>query len=99
MASKEKTKTSTHRSLKEWLEVVVAFIAIASFVFSVGRWSANMDHKLELMEIQQLHNTEITNLRIEYNQRLIEANSQASIEIARLNEEIRSLKAELSNGK
>ncbi|MCQ2131515.1 MAG: hypothetical protein MJY94_09065 [Bacteroidales bacterium] len=99
MARKEKSKTSTRWSFKEWLEVIVAIIAIISFVFSIGRWSAKMDHKLELMEIQQLHNTEITNLRIEYNQRLIEANAQSAIEIARLNEEIRSLKSELSNGK
>ena len=98
MAQKEKLKASTHMSFKEWLEVIVAFIAIASVVFSIGRWSAKMDHKLELMEIQQVHNTEITNLRIEYNQRLIEANSQSAIEIAHLNEEIRSLKSELSNG-
>lgn len=99
MAQKEKSKVSKHMSLKEWLEVIVSFIAIATCIFSIGRWSAKMDHKLELMEIQQAHNIEITNLRIEYNQRLIEANSQSSIEIARLNEEIRSLKSELTNGK
>ncbi len=99
MVIKEKSRTSTRLSFVEWLGAIAASIAIATFLFGIGRWSAKMDHKLELMELQQVHNTEITNLKIEYNQRLIEVNSQSTMEMARLNEEIRSLKSELSNGK
>ena len=40
------------------------------------------------MEIQQKYNTEITNLKLDYNQKVIESNSKLAVEVARLNEEI-----------
>lgn len=85
--------------LKAVIEIGSAIISLLTFGFYIGRWYAETNHRIELMEIQQEHNIEITNLKLDYNQRLIEADSKSSIEIARLNNEINSLKSELSHGK
>ena len=40
------------------------------FAFETGRWVAGLEHELEIMEINQQHNKELSDLRIQMNNQI-----------------------------
>ena len=44
-----------------------------------GKWQSSIDHKTEIMELQQVHNIEVTNMKIDYNNRIIEIQNELKI--------------------
>lgn len=87
------------KSIINNLIVIGGVLTALIFAYQIGKRSEAMNHRMEIMEIQQKYNTEITNLKLDYNQKVIESNSKLAVEVARLNEEIQKLKNKLSDGK
>ena len=44
-----------------------------------GKWQSYIEHKTEIMELQQVHNIEITNIKIDYNNRILEMQNELKI--------------------
>ena len=57
-------------SLKSIIELIASLLAILCVVFWIGFWVACIEHKVEIMNINQMHNDEISNLRIQMNNRI-----------------------------
>ena len=55
---------------KNILELLGALITAIVFLGGIGYWKASIDYKEEILRINQEHNNAITNLRIEYNEKL-----------------------------
>ena len=52
------------------MEFLGAIITAIVFFAGIGYWKASIDYKEEILRINQEHNNSITNLRIEYNEKL-----------------------------
>lgn len=64
----------------KWIaELITAIGVIGGIGYSVGRWQSHIEHKTEIMEIQQRYNVEISNLKIDYNNRIIELQNELKI--------------------
>ena len=78
MAVKKKRNTmkatpnvpTNNYSLGAILGAVVSGLTILSLVFGSGRWVAGLEHELEIMEINQQHNKELSDLRIQMNNQI-----------------------------
>ena len=57
-------------NVKNILEILGALITSIVFLAGIGYWKASIDYKEEILRINQEHNNAITNLRIEYNEKL-----------------------------
>lgn len=75
MAAKKKRTTTkatpnvptSNYSLGEVLGAVASGLTILSLAVGAGRWFAGLEHELEIMEINQQHNKELSDLRIQMN--------------------------------
>ena len=75
MAAKKKRTTTkaisnvptSNYSLGTILGAVASGLAILSIAFGAGRWVANLEHELEIMDLNQQHNKELSDLRIQMN--------------------------------
>lgn len=64
----------------KWIaELITAIGVIGGIGYSVGKWQSHIEHKTEIMEIQQGYNVEISNLKIDYNNRIIELQNELKI--------------------
>lgn len=59
-----------------WLSAIIGGLSIA---FYIGIWKSGLDNRMEIMEINQRHNTELTNLKIEYDNKIIELRNELNI--------------------
>lgn len=63
-------KPSMAQKIKWWLEVIAAGLTIAGIIFCLGYWVASIEHKVEIMNLNQKHNNEMYELRIQMNNRI-----------------------------
>lgn len=78
MAAKKKRNTTkatsiiptNNYSLGTILGGIASGLAILTFAFGAGRWVAGLEHELEIMEINQQHNKELSDLRIQMNNQI-----------------------------
>lgn len=63
-------KPSTAQKIKWWLEVIVTSLTIAGLIFSLGYWVAGIEHKVEIMNLNQSHNNEMYELRMQMNNQI-----------------------------
>lgn len=61
------------------IELIAAVGSIGGIGYSVGRWQSHIEHKTEIMEIRQQYNVEISNLKIDYNNRIVELQNELKI--------------------
>ena len=47
--------------------------------YSCGKWQSHIEHKTEIMEIRQEYNVEISTLKIDYNNRILEMQNELKI--------------------
>ena len=53
--------------IKWWLEVIAAGLTIAGIIFGLGYWVAGIEHKVEIMNLNQKHNNEMYKLHMQMN--------------------------------
>lgn len=64
----------------KWIaELITAIGVIGGIGYGVGRWQSHIEHKTEIMEIRQEYNVEISNLKIDYNNRIVELENELKI--------------------
>lgn len=64
----------------KWIaELITAIGVIGGIGYGVGRWQSHIEHKTEIMEIRQEYNVEIGNLKIDYNNRIVELQNELKI--------------------
>ena len=64
----------------KWIaELITAIGVIGGIGYGVGRWQSHIEHKTEIMEIRQEYNVEISNLKIDYNNRIVELQNELKI--------------------
>lgn len=69
-SSMSNENSSMPQKIKWWLEVIVAGLAIAGIIFGLGYWVAGIEHKVEVMNLNQKHNNEMYELRIQMNNQI-----------------------------
>ena len=57
-------------NIKTWLEIIASALAIGCVIFSIGYWVAGIEHKVEIMNLNQRHNHEMSELRIQMNNKV-----------------------------
>ncbi len=64
----------------KWIvELITTIGVIGGIGYGVGRWQSHIEHKTEIMEIRQEYNVEISNLKIDYNNRIVELQNELKI--------------------
>jgi len=77
MVRKTETKQKVWFSwIKENVGWLVGLLTIAGAIFSLGRWTASLEYKAEINEINAQHYREITSLRDEQLRELLQLQSQ-----------------------
>ena len=77
MAKKE--DKSIWDKIKWIVELITTIGVIAGIGYGVGLWQSNIEHKTEIMEIRQEYYNEISNLKLDYNNRIIELQNELKI--------------------
>lgn len=71
---KENTPTTLNKSsklnIKTWLEIIASVLTIGCVIFGIGYWAAGIEHKVEIMNLNQKHNQEMSELRIQMNNQI-----------------------------
>lgn len=57
-------------SLKSIIELIASVLAILGVAFGIGYWVACIEHKVDTMNLNQMHNDEMSNLRIQMNSKI-----------------------------
>lgn len=64
----------------KWIaEVIAAIGVIAGIGYGVGKWQSYIEYKTILMEKEQEYNIQITNLKLDYNNRILEMQNKLQI--------------------
>lgn len=58
------------QSVLKWLEPLGTVLAIAGVIFWLGYWVAGIEHKVEIMHLNQQHNNEMYELKIQMNNQI-----------------------------
>ncbi len=65
------------------IKYIIPILGFLGGVFTLGyycgKWQSHIEHKTEIMELQQVHNIEITNIKIDYNNRILEMQNELKI--------------------
>lgn len=77
MARKE--EKSLWDKIKWIAELITAISVISGIGYGIGRWQSHIEHKTEIMEIRQEYNVKISNLKLDYNSRLMELQNEIKI--------------------
>ena len=65
----EKTPTML-QTMKKWFELLAAILTIGGAIFGFGYWMAGIEHKVEIMNLNQQHNNEMYELKIQMNNQI-----------------------------
>lgn len=72
-----------NKSFWDWVKLIVELITAIGIIggigYGVGRWQSYIEHKTEIMEIRQEYNVEISNLKLDYNNRIVELQNELKI--------------------
>lgn len=74
-----KKEKSIGNRLLNIAELLSAISAIGGIGYGIGRWQSHMEHKTEIIELRQQYNEEISSLKIDYNNRIIELQNELKI--------------------
>ena len=78
--TKKNNKDSFLQTLSDYINNIKVVIGVAVAIFgagfTVGLYYRYIEHKTEIIEIRQQYNEEITNLKLDYNNRIIELQNE-----------------------
>lgn len=81
MAKQKEIKDSNVLSII--IKYIIPILGFLGGVFALGyhcgKWQSSIDHKTEIMEIRQEYYNEISNLKIDYNNHIIELQNELKI--------------------
>ena len=64
----------------KWIaELITEIGVIAGLGYVVGKWQSDIEYKTILMEKEQEYNIQITNLKLDYNNRILEMQNKLQI--------------------
>ena len=63
---------SSKKSFSFWTTVIPIIITILGFAYYAGRWTAQRENKEEIIMLNQKHNREIADLKIDFNYQIME---------------------------
>ena len=62
--------SSMSQSIIKWVGISVTILTIGGFIFGLGYWVAGIEYKVEIMNLNQKHNNEMYELRIQMNNQI-----------------------------
>lgn len=74
-----KKEKSNIEKIKSFAEIITALSVIGGIGYGIGRWQSYMEHKTEIIELRQQYNEEISSLKIDYNNRIIELQNELKL--------------------
>lgn len=64
------TVISSKLQIKNWLEIISSVLVIGGVIFSFGYWVAGIECKVEIQNLNQKHNDEMSELRLQLNNQI-----------------------------
>lgn len=65
--------------IKYVIPILVFLGSVFTLGYYCGKWQSHIEHKTEIMEIRQEYNVEISTLKIDYNNRILEMQNELKI--------------------
>ena len=76
MRPTQNKKTSSYKeNITFWVGIITFLIALLGAAYAVGRWTADREHKEEIILLNQKHNKELTDQKIDFNNQMMEQKS------------------------
>lgn len=73
MSTTQNRKISSYNEkITFWIGVITFLVLLLGFAYSAGRWTAGRENKEEIILLNQKHNKELTDLRIDFNNQIME---------------------------
>lgn len=88
MAKNTQTKNTWWDNVKNTATHITVISIIASIGYGVGCWKSHVEHQQVIMTITQQHNKEMADQKMDYNQKLLEAQVAADKQIIELKNEL-----------
>ena len=64
------TVISSKLQIKNWLEIISAVVVIGGVIFGLGYWVAGIELKVEILNLNQKHINEMSELRLQMNNQI-----------------------------
>lgn len=73
MSTTQNRKISSYKEkITFWIGVITFLVLLLGFAYAAGRWTAGRENKKEIILLNQKHNKELTDLRIDFNNQIME---------------------------
>lgn len=73
MRTTQNKKTfSSKENITFWIEVSTFLVLLFGFAYTAGKWTADRVNKEEIILLNQKHNKELTDLKIDFNNQIME---------------------------
>ena len=73
MSTTQNRKISSYKEkITFWIGVITFLVLLLGFAYAAGRWTAGRENKEEIILLNQKHNKELTELRIDFNNQIME---------------------------
>lgn len=66
----EEGSSAIFQTIIKWLGGLAAALTVGGIIFGFGYWVAGIEHKVEIMNLNQKHNNEMYELRIQMNNQI-----------------------------
>lgn len=76
MKKKKEIESNWWKNLRHVFEYIGAILVVGGIGYGIAMFQCSVQHKMEIMEIRQEYNVHITNLKLDYNNRIIELQNQ-----------------------
>lgn len=73
MSTTQNRKISSYKEkITFWIGVITFLVLLLGFAYAAGRWTSGRENKEEIILLNQKHNKELTDLRIDFNNQIME---------------------------
>lgn len=79
MTKRKEIESNWWQRLKSYASFILTLLSVGGIGYGVACWRYEFVHRAEIMEIRQEYNIQITNLKIDYNNRIIELQNEIKI--------------------
>ena len=76
MPKKKEIESTWWNNLRHVFEYIGAILVVGGIGYGIAMFQCSIQHKMEILEIRQEYNVQITNLKLDYNNRILELQSQ-----------------------
>ena len=79
MAKKKDIESNWWSNMRHLFEYIGAILVVGGIGYAIAVFQCSVQHKMEIMEIRQEYNVQISNIKLAYNNRILELQSQIKI--------------------